>query len=238
MPDKEMLRENVSLILKMHNESSIRIEHNASVQIPSASTIKVLIMACAMERFGEELDRRIAIRESNVVEYSLSTEMEQREYSLHDLILLMIDVSDNSAANELIDLLGMDAINHFAAQLGLDCTRISRKMMDLKAKAEGRDNVTCVRDLFNLMEAIRLGNLKGSGKMIEILSRNRDRSMLARFVDEDCFLAHKTGLNHDVVIDFGFDHEMTIAMAVFGKDIEVDGSELIGNAYRHYREGR
>jgi beta-lactamase class A len=237
MLNDEIFSDKVSLMLKEHHNSGEGIVHNATLVIPSASTIKVLIMACAMERYEKQLDMKIKISKVNVVAYSLSTEMMQREYSIYDLIVLMIDVSDNSAANQLIDLLGMAAINELAQRIGLENTCLKRKMMDFESKASGFDNVTTASDLFRLAEWIRMGKLKGYEKMIEILSQNRDRSMLGRYLEEDEFLAHKTGLNSDVVIDFGFDETQTIAIAVSGDNVEVEGSNLIGKIFRHFREG-
>ena len=62
--------------------------------------------------------------------------------TLRDLATMMVAVSDNSATNVLIDRVGMDNVNALLGSLGLSHTRLRRKMMDLKAAAEGRENIS------------------------------------------------------------------------------------------------
>ncbi|GAB1485263.1 hypothetical protein MASR2M79_03100 [Aminivibrio sp.] len=54
---------------------------------------------------------------------------------LEDLAILMVAVSDNTAANMLIDRLGMDEINSTVHGLGLVDTILGGKMLGLKQKA-------------------------------------------------------------------------------------------------------
>ncbi len=56
------------------------------------------------------------------------------EFSLREILTLMIIVSDNEATNILIQMLGMDRINRMAAELGLKEAVLGRKMMDSEAK--------------------------------------------------------------------------------------------------------
>src|SRR5207248_2477011 len=62
--------------------------------------------------------------------------------TLRDLATMMVAVSDNSAANVLIDRLGMQNINTMINGLGLAHTHLRRKMMDLQAAKEGRENIS------------------------------------------------------------------------------------------------
>ena len=62
--------------------------------------------------------------------------------TLRDLATMMVAVSDNSATNVLIDRVGMDNVNALMTSLGLQHTLLRRKMMDLKAAGEGRENVS------------------------------------------------------------------------------------------------
>src|SRR5207248_6981132 len=61
--------------------------------------------------------------------------------TLRDLATMMVAVSDNSATNVLIDRVGMENVNTFLDSLGLTHIRLRRRMMDLKAAGEGRENV-------------------------------------------------------------------------------------------------
>src|SRR6266851_4870534 len=67
--------------------------------------------------------------------------------TLRDLATMMVAVSDNSATNVLIDRVGFDNVNAMLEGLGLHGTRLRRKMMDLKAASEGRENVSTPREM-------------------------------------------------------------------------------------------
>lgn len=71
-----------------------------------------------------------------------------------DLDLLMLAVSDNSATNALIELVGFDAVNAEADRLGLTGTRVRRLMGDEQAIAAGRENTTTAGDLARIVEAL------------------------------------------------------------------------------------
>jgi len=71
-----------------------------------------------------------------------------------DYATLMINVSDNSSTNYLIDLLGMDKINSTISELGLRETRLARKMMDIEAFRAGKDSFTTPRELVILFEEL------------------------------------------------------------------------------------
>src|SRR3984893_3784413 len=76
------------------------------------------------------------------------------QITLRDLATMMVAVSDNSATNVLIDRVGMDNVNAFLKAQGLRDTRLRRKMMDLKAAAEGRENVSTPNEMLNLLQAL------------------------------------------------------------------------------------
>ena len=71
-----------------------------------------------------------------------------------DLATMVSAVSDNAAANVLIDRVGMENVNTMLDSLGLTNTRLRRKMMDLKAAQEGRENVSTPREMMTLLQAI------------------------------------------------------------------------------------
>ena len=71
----------------------------------------------------------------------------ETELTLAELDLLMLAVSDNAATNAVIDAVGMDAVNDLAAALGLEHTRLRRRMMDVAAAERGEDNTTCAADM-------------------------------------------------------------------------------------------
>jgi len=79
--------------------------------------------------------------------------------TLRDLATMMVAVSDNSATNVLIDRVGMENVNAMLDSLGLAHTRLRRKMMDLAAAKEGRENVSSPREMMTLLGAIYRGKV-------------------------------------------------------------------------------
>ncbi len=77
--------------------------------------------------------------------------------TLRDLATMMVAVSDNSATNVLIDHVGMQNVNAMLDSLGLPHTRLRRKMMDLQAAKEGRENISTPREMMSLLDAIYRG---------------------------------------------------------------------------------
>jgi beta-lactamase class A len=74
-----------------------------------------------------------------------------------DLAVLMMGWSDNEATNLLIDRLGMEAVNRRLDALELPRTRLRRKMMDLEAARQGRENVSTPAEMARLAEALHGG---------------------------------------------------------------------------------
>lgn len=200
----------ISLVFLDLKNTSNYIYVNENESFPSASTIKVLIMAEVLNEVMEgmhDLHEKIEIRDSDKVDYSIITCLENNAYTLLDILTLMIISSDNTAANVLIDLVGIRNINSYADQIGLGNTKLRRKMMDAKAAEEGRENMTTAYDMLSLFEKIcnyKILNSSLCNLMIKILSRNTDYEMLLRYLPSDIKCAHKTGdlnnLNHDIGI--------------------------------------
>ncbi|WP_255222755.1 serine hydrolase, partial [Shouchella clausii] len=67
---------------------------------------------------------------------------------------LMIIVSDNTATNLIIELLGIEKINQLFKDLGFNNTSLNRKMMDFEALKNGIDNTTTARDMVYGIKAL------------------------------------------------------------------------------------
>ncbi len=77
--------------------------------------------------------------------------------SIGDLAVLMILVSDNTATNMLIDLVGTENINQTMTSLGLSQTKIQRAMMDTAARGRGDENLSTPAEAARIMETLYQG---------------------------------------------------------------------------------
>jgi beta-lactamase class A len=155
-----------------------------------------------------------------------------------DLATMMIAVSDNSATNVLIDRLGMDNVNALMDSLGLSHTRLRRKMMDVKAAGEGRENVATPREMMTLLEAIYRGkvlNKQMTDDFFTVLSTHKS-SFLPRDLPEGLRIANKPGeleaVRNDSGIVFAQNRPYVICvMATYLKN-ERAGEEAISRISR------
>jgi beta-lactamase class A len=125
--------------------------------------------------------------------------------TLRDLATMMVAVSDNSATNVLIDRVGMDNVNALLDSLGLKNTRLRRKMMDLKAAQQGRENISTPREMMALLEAIYHGKVLNPAMttdFIKMLSTPKN-SEIARDLPDGVQVADKTGSLEGVRTDSG-----------------------------------
>jgi beta-lactamase class A len=113
----------------------------------------------------------------------------------YDLATMMVAVSDNSAANVLIDRVGMENVNALMDSLGLTHTRLRRKMMDLKAADEGRENISTPREMMTLLEQIYRGkvlNKEMTEGFLKMLSTHK-ASYIPRDLPDAVRIANKPG---------------------------------------------
>jgi beta-lactamase class A len=74
--------------------------------------------------------------------------------TLRDLGKLMIVMSDNTATNEVMDVLHLNRFEEFCHSQGYEHIVWQRKMMDFKAIAEGKNNYMCAGEVGNMLERI------------------------------------------------------------------------------------
>ena len=117
------------------------------------------------------------------------------QITLRDLATMMVAVSDNAATNVLIDRVGMANVNAMLDSLGLTHTRLRRKMMDLEAAKQGRENISTPREMMSLLDAIyngKLLNKEMTADFFTVLSTNKS-SFIPRDLPPDLKVANKPG---------------------------------------------
>lgn len=184
---------------------------------PQASSIKIAVLAelyhqaqqAAQGAGGKAtLQDRYVVRAADIVPDSFIlggltpgvTSLTNR-----DLATIMVAVSDNSATNVLIDRVGMDNVVHLTASLGLSHTQLRRKMMDLQAAAQGRENISTPREMMQLLEQLYRGKVIGPPLLddfFNVLATGKN-SWLPRDLPPDLKIANKPGELEGVRNDSG-----------------------------------
>ena len=161
-----------------------------------------------------------------------------------DLATMMVAVSDNSATNVLIDRVGMENVNSLMNSLGLSHTRLRRKMMDVKAAREGRENVSTPREMMTLLAQIYRGkvlNKESTEDFFKMLSTHK-YSALSRDLPDGLRIADKPGelegVRTDSGIVFAQNRPYVICVMTTYLHNERDGAEAIARisaaAYRMF----
>lgn len=163
---------------------------DADSRMKSASLIKLFIMAAVYDRvcYPASQERHIPFEESY-------------EGELKQLITDMITVSDNTAANTLIERLGsgdaqagMEVVNQFCQENGYTATKLGRRFLEENPTA---DNYTSANDCLRLLESIYGGtcvNAEASAKMYEYLAAQTRRNKIPSGLEgTTASAANKTG---------------------------------------------
>ena len=207
---------NFGIAVKML-QGDLSFFHNEHMLCAAASTIKIhvlLELLTQVQTGKHSLNELVDLPPRQAYEGAWSAaasgvlkELDSvRRISLKDAATLMIIVSDNVAANLLIDLLGMNRIQETIQVLGLKKTRLMRRMMDLESSHKGLENVSTPHDLMLTMEKLAKAQFldaQSSQIGLDILSKTQDMFGLRRLIPEAIRIEHKTGEFFNVCNDVG-----------------------------------
>lgn len=148
---------------------------------PQGSAIKIPILMEVYKQAGErrfELKDKLEVSRGQQVGGSgVLKELGDgtSELSIRDLCVLMVLVSDNTATNILIDLVGMENVNRTLQSLGFHRTHLRRRMMNQAASARGDENTSTPTEAAEIMEILYRGEFLGREQSDDILSILRKR---------------------------------------------------------------
>jgi beta-lactamase class A len=133
-----------------------KINFNADAVMPTASAIKVAVLA-ELLRQADAKPGMLAKQAAFVPSENTSTSGMARLIgpgsllSLEDLAKMMINLSENTATNLLIDEVGMTNVNQLTGSAGLKSIKLRRKMLDYDSQAANQENVASAGDAALLM---------------------------------------------------------------------------------------
>jgi beta-lactamase class A len=212
---------------------------HADEVLPTASSIKIAILAELYRQAQQgkiKLGDLYTLQSSDLVSGSgiagaLTPGVTR--LTIRDVATLMISVSDNSATNIIIDRIGIENVNALLDSLGLTHTRLRRKMMDVKAAAEGRENIATPREMVQLLEDLFRGkvlNKQMTDDFFTLLSVHKD-SYIPRELPEDLRIANKPGelegVRNDSGIVFTGNRPFAISVMTTYLRREKDGGDAI-----------
>ena len=193
---KEAIRE---LVDRLHGTVGLYIhvldtdevlEINPDQVYPSASVIKIPILALLLKDVAEgrvDWNARRSIAPENLVGGTGVLFELDPDYvpTVATLARLMIILSDNSATNEIMDIVGMERVNQFCQEMGMPNTKLMRKMMDFAAIDAGKNNYLCAGEAGRLLVRLARGEFVSpeiSQQIVEIMEHQQCRNKLPALV--------------------------------------------------------
>jgi beta-lactamase class A len=189
--------------------SGDRVGHLEQEVFPTASTIKLAIVYELFKQVDEakiRLDQTITLDRKHAVGGSgVLVAMGTPTLSIRDYATLMVMLSDNTATNVLIDLAGMDNVTRRMAGLGLNATKLRRRMIDLAAAKRGDENVSTPAEIVRLLEAFAKGEGLTSSSREEAIAllKKPKTSRLRKGLPAGVETADKPGELEGVRVDAG-----------------------------------
>lgn len=265
-----------SLIADFSGEVSFTIKDLQSDEVisfqekvvrPTASTIKVMILGHLLSEVDKNnlsLEQMVKMTEAQqergtgiLKEFTLGT-----EYVLRDVAMAMMVLSDNTATNMCIDILGgVEAVNEYIKSCGLDKTRLyNRVEFDTIGHDATKLAVSTTEEFVAYLDMIYQGQAFSKSMtdvFFDMISRQQDLSQFARYLpynpyakelnlNQEYYIANKTGTFIGLRCDVGYakNSQRHVIFAIFtekSKDeqfnIDQENAILIGNIAKIIMEG-
>lgn len=179
--------------------SGRRLAYRADELFPMASTIKLAILLQIARRVSEaHLDwgQRVRIDAANrVAGAGILKDLDPGLLlTVRDLATLMVAISDNTAANQCIDLVGVEPVNASLQEWGCAATALHRKISFAPNPSPPHFGTGTPRDFARLMERLGRGELlprHASEVVLDILRCQQLTDLVARYLPYDALQARE-----------------------------------------------
>jgi len=214
---------------------------NQDRQLPAASVIKMCVL---IEVFNQAFQGRVSLddirevgkdtggaRGSGILKFfRLPVRL-----SIYNLATLMIIISDNTASNACIDVVGFDAVNRTLQALGCKGTVLRRYFIGAAVDDRSQDNLMTTGDYGMLLEMLyhkRLISPEVSEGMLEVLKKQTLNSRIPLHLPEGTVIAHKTGTQPMTTHDSGIvyrpgGNDYVVSIGVTGVPARPRGSDWV-----------
>lgn len=208
---------------------------NEDLPLVAASVVKVPVMVEAFRQFRAGLldpDEQVTVRpEDRMPSCGALTYLSDKvRPTLMDLTTLMIILSDNTAANLMIDRVGVDAVNRTMEERGVPGICLRRKFFQPQLAALGVTNTVTARGCGVLLEKMAKGELLGGeddARMLSILYNQRLNGKIPFFL-HGVRIAHKTGeddgTTHDAAL---IQAKRPFVLCMLSNDVDVPEYERL-----------
>jgi len=213
-----------ALALALHDaETGLAFEYQADRWFHAASTIKVAILLgvyAAVHDGWLQRESRLHVRNRFLSAWDAEPFRVQGDRDanarVHDAIgktmriselaRHMIATSSNLATNLLLDLLGVERVQHVIESYGIEGVDVRRGVEDERAHREGINNRVTARGLVALLRLIaeeRAFSTELSHEMLDVLHAQEFKNGIPARLPSDVRVAHKTGEISTVAHDAG-----------------------------------
>jgi beta-lactamase class A len=167
--------------------------HNENVAMSVAGCIKLPIAIALLknvERGIINLSEKVEVSGNDkVYGKGIIHEFGERDYSIGELMIAMLIQGDNTAANKIINILGLSNINECIKEMGLISTELKSKRLAERYEEKNAQNLSSSEDLSKCWKHLYRGsyiNKDNSTMLIEILKRQQMKNKIAFYIPNNC----------------------------------------------------
>ncbi len=146
------------------------------------------------------------------------------QLTIRDTVVLMITVSDNTATNMMIELVGIDAVNRRMQALGAEKSILRRKLMMPELARKGIKNELTAKDVLMFLDVLAKGAYisdKACEDMLGILKLQQLNHKIPLLLPEDAIVAHKTGEDDKITHNAGviYCNNRSLSICVLSQEV-------------------
>lgn len=184
--------------------TNTNISYKGDQSLYPASLIKAFYLFAFLEQLDQgnlQLDKTHTLSQND--KYALGTKVtgsgnlqyqkNGTKYSFERLLSLSITISDNVAANIVMDEIGLKTLNQIADKYGLKNTHINRKFYEVNSARS--QNTTTANDLLKVLILLESQVLSENSYQLatDMMKKTVNKNRIGRYIQNKVQVANKTG---------------------------------------------